>query len=120
MEAHHHLLFRNLNIRLDIDQVAEDDPGLGIRVASHAPGCQAIEAIGDDEKDHVEVHFEANGGGEGVRVEEADGVRKSVLDEHGGPGSFDFLGFTHYWCKSRKGNTVRENIIDILVHASYP
>jgi len=23
---------------------------------------------------------------------------------NGGPGSFDFLGFTHYWCKSRKGN----------------
>jgi group II intron reverse transcriptase/maturase len=23
---------------------------------------------------------------------------------NGGSGSFDFLGFTHYWCKSRKGN----------------
>ena len=23
-----------------------------------------------------------------------------------GPGTFDFLGFTHYWCKSRKGHWV--------------
>ena len=23
-----------------------------------------------------------------------------------GPGTFDFLGFTHYWCRSRKGNWV--------------
>lgn len=27
-------------------------------------------------------------------------------DKSGKPGSFDFLGFTHYWAKSRKGNWV--------------
>jgi group II intron reverse transcriptase/maturase len=27
-------------------------------------------------------------------------------DKGGKPGSFDFLGFTHYWAKSRKGNWV--------------
>ena len=25
---------------------------------------------------------------------------------HGGPGTFDFLGFTHYWARSRKGHWV--------------
>jgi group II intron reverse transcriptase/maturase len=27
-------------------------------------------------------------------------------DDPGGPGSFDFLGFTHFWAKSRKGRQV--------------
>ncbi|MEE9230063.1 MAG: group II intron reverse transcriptase/maturase [Acidobacteriota bacterium] len=32
--------------------------------------------------------------------------RKSRDDDEAHPGSFDFLGFTHYWGKSRKGNWV--------------
>ena len=27
-------------------------------------------------------------------------------DDQGGPGTFDFLGFTHHWARSRKGNWV--------------
>jgi RNA-directed DNA polymerase len=30
----------------------------------------------------------------------------SSKDDEGGPGSFDFLGFTHHWARSRKGNWV--------------
>lgn len=33
--------------------------------------------------------------------------RRSVSDDHvDGPGTFDLLGFTHYWARSRKGNWV--------------
>jgi group II intron reverse transcriptase/maturase len=31
---------------------------------------------------------------------------KEPRDPKGGPGSFDFLGFTHFWAKSRKGRWV--------------
>jgi RNA-directed DNA polymerase len=31
---------------------------------------------------------------------------KELRDPNGGPGNFDFLGFTHYWGKSKNGNWV--------------
>jgi group II intron reverse transcriptase/maturase len=33
-------------------------------------------------------------------------TRPNGRDDDGGPGSFDLLGFTHHWAKSRKGNWV--------------
>jgi group II intron reverse transcriptase/maturase len=40
-------------------------------------------------------------------------------DDDGGPGTFDLLGFTHYWAKSRKGNDVvkRKTAKDRFRHA---
>lgn len=41
-----------------------------------------------------------------VRFRRPRKPRKGPRTKGGGPGTFDFLGFTHYWGRSRKGNWV--------------
>ncbi len=33
------------------------------------------------------------------------------------PGTFDLLGFAHYWARSRKGTWVRLKIVELVVYA---
>ena len=82
VEADLDLLLLDRHVGRHVDEVAEDLAGLGVGVAAHASGEEAVEAAGDDQEGHVEVDLEADGGGERVHVEEAHGVGERVLDEH--------------------------------------
>jgi hypothetical protein len=72
----------HLHGRGHVDEVAADLAGLGVSVPSHRASEEAVEATGDRQQGHVEVHLEAHRGGQGVQVEEAHGVGQRVLDEH--------------------------------------
>jgi hypothetical protein len=65
-----------------VDQIAEDLAGLRIGIPAHPLGHESIQTTGDDEQVHVEVDFEPDCRGEGIHVEEADGVGEGVFDEH--------------------------------------
>src|SRR5574341_1140479 len=57
-----------------VDEVAEDLPSVGIAVAAHAAGEEAVQAAGDHQERQVESDLEPDGGGQRVDAEEADGV----------------------------------------------
>ena len=82
MEGHRHLSRGDVDGGRHIDEIAKDVAGLGVAVAAHATGEQAIESAGDHQQRHIEVDFESHRRGEGVHVEEADGIRERVLDQH--------------------------------------
>jgi len=82
MEAHPDFGRCNGDIGGHVDEIAKDLAGLGVVVAAHAAGGQAVEGRGEDEEGHVEIDFEPDRGGERVDVEETHGVGECVLDEH--------------------------------------
>ena len=80
VEAHGNFGWRGGDIGRHVDQVAEDLARLGIVIATHAAGHDAVEAGGKDEQCHVEVGLEGDRRGERVDVEEAYGVAQRGLD----------------------------------------
>ena len=80
MEAHFDFGRCNGDIGGHVDEIAKDLGGLGVVVAAHAAGGQAVEGRGEDEEGHVEI--DPDRGGERVDVEETPGVGECVLDEH--------------------------------------
>ena len=66
-----------------VEEVGVELARLGVAVAAHGACEAAVERAGKDEKSHVEVDFEADGGGQGVRVEEADAGGRALVDEEG-------------------------------------
>ena len=82
MEAHPDFGRCNGDIGGHVDEIAKDLAGLGVVVAAHAAGGQAVEGRGEDEEGHVEIDFEPDRGGERVDVEETHGFGECVLDEH--------------------------------------
>src|SRR5205085_6894053 len=65
-----------------IDEVTEDVACLRIGIAAHTTRQQPVQATGDDQQGHVEVHFHSHRRGQRVHVEEAHGVGQGVLDQH--------------------------------------
>ena len=82
MEADLGFAFRDGDVGRDVDQVAEDLASLRIGIAAHRLGEDAIEPTGDDEKDHVEINLESDGGRQRVHVKEAHCIGERVFDEH--------------------------------------
>jgi hypothetical protein len=82
MEAQPDFLVGNRNIGRHVNQIAEDLARLSILIAAHAAGHDAIEAAGQNQKGHVEIHLKADRRGERIDVEEADRIGKRILDEH--------------------------------------
>ena len=63
MEAHPDFGRCNGDIGGHVDEIAKDLAGLGVVVAAHAAGGQAVEGRGEDEEGHVEIDFEPDRGG---------------------------------------------------------
>src|SRR5512136_2964982 len=79
MEADGDFAVRDGDVGGHVDEVAEDEAGLGLVVAAHAACQEAVESGGEDEERHVEVDLESDRGGERVDVEEADGVGQGIF-----------------------------------------
>ena len=60
MESHPDFIFGDGDVSRHVDEVAEDLTRLGIVVAAHAAGHEAIEAGSENEERHVEVDLEAD------------------------------------------------------------
>ena len=58
VEADLDLVFHQCDIGWHVDQIAEDLPGLGIRIATHPLGEDTGETTGDDQQDHIEIDLE--------------------------------------------------------------
>ena len=58
MEAHPDFGRCNGDIGGHVDEIAKDLAGLGVVVAAHAAGGQAVEGRGEDEEGHVEIDFD--------------------------------------------------------------
>ena len=113
MEADGDSAVGDVDVGGHVDEVAEDLSGLGVVVSAHAAGDEAIEAAGEDEESHVEVDLEADGGGEGVDVEEADGVGEGVLDEHAlGVAGDELLGRGGFVVGEKDGWQVVPEVLD--------
>src|SRR5215472_16881911 len=52
---------RDIDLGRHIDEVAEDLASLSIAVTAHATGHDAIEAAGQHQESHVEIHLKADG-----------------------------------------------------------
>lgn len=82
MEAYANFLVGDGDVSGHVDEVTGDLARLGIIVAAHAAGHEAIESGSEDQERYVKVNLETIGGGERIDVEEAHGIRQVVLDEH--------------------------------------
>src|SRR5215472_18744279 len=52
---------RDIDLGRHVDEVAEDLASLSIAVTAHATGRDAIEAAGQHQESHVEIHLKADG-----------------------------------------------------------
>ena len=66
----------------NVDQIAKDLTGLSIGIAAHCFGENTIDPTGENQKDHVEIDLESDGGRERIHVKEAHGIGERVFDEH--------------------------------------
>jgi len=67
----------------DIEEIAEEFLGLSPLIfAPDLGGQEPIERTGHEGNLEVEINFEPDHGGEGVEVEELDGLGDAVFDEH--------------------------------------
>ena len=94
----------------NVDQIAKDLTGLGIEIAAHCLGENSIDPTGENQKDHVEIDLQSDGGRERIHVKEAHGIGERVFDEHAlsvasaGAPAIDFLSPDIYvanfteWC----------------------
>ena len=60
MKAHRDFVVGNDDIGRHVDQVSEDLAGLSVAVPSHTPGHDTIQAAGQNQKRHVEIHLKTN------------------------------------------------------------
>ena len=60
MEAYPDLAVGDGDVGRHVDEVAEDQAGLGVVVAAHAACHETVKTGGEDEERHVEVDLEAD------------------------------------------------------------
>src|ERR1039458_7137996 len=54
------------NVGRNVDQIAKDLTGLSIGIAAHCFGENTIDPTGENQKDHVEIDLESDGGRERI------------------------------------------------------
>ena len=66
----------------NVDQIPKDLAGLSIGITAHCFGENSIDPTGENQKDHVEIDLQADGGRERIQVKETHGVGERIFDEH--------------------------------------
>ena len=96
------------------DEVVEEGAGLGGGVGmAEALGEFSVEGAGDEGELQVQVNAQGDGAGEGVHVEEVDGVFDGVFDEHAPGVAVDEVGgaFVHL-VGDQEGGLVMAQVAD--------
>ncbi len=82
MVVHGNLFVADDNVGRHVNEVAENLAGLGVGVAAHLLGDEAIESAGQNQQRHVEIHLEPHRRGKGVNMKETHRVGERVFNEH--------------------------------------